>query len=76
MLVLDVEAPDIELAATQALAYLLRSDATATAFVSRLAPAGLDPFPPAAIAAEQHLPDDTRPDLAVRDPDGHLRLLG
>ncbi len=65
----------VEPAATQALAYLLRSDATANAFVSLLAPAGLDPFPPAAIAAEQHLPDDTRPDLAVRDPDGHLRLL-
>ena len=65
----------VEPAATQALAYLLRSDATATAFVSLLAPAGLDPFPPAAIAAEQHLPDDTRPDLAVRDPDGNLRLL-
>ena len=68
-------APGVEPAATQALAYLLRSDATANAFVSLLAPAGLDPFPPAAIAAGQHLPDDTRPDLTVRDPDGHLRLL-
>ena len=56
----------VEPAATQALAYLLRSDSTATAFVSLLAPAGLDPFPPAAIAAEQHLPDDTRPDLAEK----------
>ena len=49
----------VEPAATQALAYLLRSDATANAFVSLHVPAGLEPFPPAAIAAEQHLPDDT-----------------
>lgn len=65
----------VEPAATQALAYLLRSKATAAAFASLLEPAGLDPFDPGAVGAEQHLPDDTRPDLTVRDRDGHLRLL-
>ena len=74
-LVSRIDALDGEPAATQALAYLLRAEAPAEAFVRILEPAGLASFDVGTVDAERQLPDTTQPDLTVCDGDGHLRLL-
>ena len=60
--------------ATQALAYLLRSEEAARDFVQLLVPAGIPAFRPSHIVAEeQH--EDGQPDLTVRDREDQVRIL-
>ena len=64
----------VEPAATQALAYLLRPDEAAEAFLHLLDPAGVVPFHPLCITPEeQH--DSAQPDLTIRDQEGRIRIL-
>ena len=64
----------VEPAATQALAYLLRPDEAAGAFLQLLDPAGVAPFHPLCITPEEHH-DSGRPDLTIRDQEGRIRIL-